>query len=328
MSNELTKQDTTPGNLTTRENNLIEKFTTDDFHAITTRAGSEDFSMVTIDDSRMHEIAERMTEINRGLNAFSKTNTQLVSLGLTLSEATPERNIRQIHAQIESKRGALSESQFRLLKQQNDLKRKLLRRDEILAAEVGEGTKYTSEDYRQLDVERVDIDIAEIKAKMVDGRVHVEQAIKEIGMYQDAYDDIVEANDLQDWDEVDMEVADITYNLKRCFYQSLRSCRQVHHINEPNQEWLEQMGINPSFVQHEMMQFLTTEQKVMEDMAKKEEGFGDDMTAVDEFVDHMVEKYYDMPINRIKSRGMKTGQYDKWLFKDEKQEQKRLGSAK
>ena len=327
MSNELTKQDTTSGNLTTRENNLIEKFTTDDFHAITTRAGSEDFSMVTIDDERMHQIAERMGEINRGLNAFSKTNTQLVSLGLTLSEATPERNIRQIHAQIESKRGALSESQFRLLKQQNDLKRKLLRRDEILASEVGEKTNYTNEDYRQLDVERIDIDIAEIKAKMVDGRVHVEQAIKEIGMYQDAYDDIVETYGLEDWDEVDMEEADITYNLKRCFYQSLRSCRQIMHINEPNQEWLEQMGINPSFVQHEMMQFLTTEQKVMTEMAKKDEGFGDDMNAVDEFVDHLVVKYHDMPIARIKSRGMKTGQYDKWLFKDKKREQKRLGSA-
>ena len=325
MSNKLTKTDTTSGSLTTRENNLIEKFTTDDFHAITTRAGSEDFSMVTIDDKRMTQIAERMGEINRGLNAFSKTNTQLVSLGLTLSEATPERNIRQIHAQIESKRGALSESQFRLLKQQNDLKRKLLRRDEILNAEIGEKTKYLTEDYRQLDVERIDIDIAEIKAKMVDGRVHVEQAIKEIGMYQDAYDDIVEHFGLEDWDEVDMEEADIGYNLKRCFYQSLRSCRQVHHINEPNQEWLEQMGINPSFVQHEMMQFLTTEQQVMEDMAKKDEGFGDDMTAVDEFIEHLAVKYREMPVARIKSRGMKTARYDKWLFKDEKQENKRIG---
>ena len=124
MSTELTKQETEKS-LTTKENNLLEKFTTANFHKMTTRAGHEDFSMVTIDDARMNEIAERMGEINRGLNAFSKTNTQFVSLGLTLSEATPERNIRQIHAQIESKRGALSEAQFRLLKQQNDLKRKM-----------------------------------------------------------------------------------------------------------------------------------------------------------------------------------------------------------
>ena len=326
MSNELTK--TTTGSLTTQENNLIEKFTGDDFHAITTRAGSEDFSMVTIDDERMHQIAKRMPEMNRGLNAFSKTNTQLVSLGLTLSEATPERNIRQIHAQVESKRGALSESQFRLLKQQNDLKRKLMRRDEILSADIGEKTKYPTEDYRQLDVERIDIDIAEIKAKMVDGRVHVEQAIKEIGMYQDAYDDIVEHFQLEDWDEVDMENADVDYNLKRCFYQSLRSCRQIHYINEPNQEWLEQMGINPSFVQHEMLTFLNHERTVMEEMTKKGEGFGDDMTAVDEFVIHLATKYKEMPVARIKSRGMKTAMYDQWAFKDEKREQQRLGSDK
>lgn len=323
MATELTKQETEKS-LTTKENNLLEKFTTADFHKMTTRAGHEDFSMVTIDDSRMHQIAERMEEINRGLNAFSKTNTQFVSLGLTLSEATPERNIRQIHAQIESKRGALSEAQFRLLKQQNDLKRKMLRKQEILDAEVGQGKKYPSEDYKDLDIERIDIDIEEIKSKMVDGRVHVEQAIKEIGMYQDAYDDIVESFGLQDWDEVDMENADVTYNLRRCFLQSLRSCRQIGHINEPNQEWLEQLGINPSFVQFEMIQFLETERKVMEDMLKKNEGFGDDMTAVDEFVDHLVQKYAHAPIAQIKKRGMKTHHYDKWSFKDEHQEAKRL----
>jgi len=327
MSKNITKKDT-EANLTTSENNLLEKFTSDNFHSIATRAGSEDFSMVTIDDERLNKIAERMPEFNRGLNAFSKTNTQFVSLGLTLSEATPERNIRQIHAQIESKRGALSEAQFRLLKQQNDLKRKLLRRDEILDTEVGKNSKYPTDAHKQLDIERIEIDIEEIKSKMVDGRVHVEQAIKEIGMYQDAYDDIVEHFGMEDWDEVDMENADITYNLKRCFLQSLRSCRQIHYINEPNQEWLEQLGINPSFVQYEMLSFLETERKVMEDMMKKGEGFGDDMTAVDEFIEHMTKKYYNMPAKRIKSRGMKTEHYDKWSFKDEKQEKKRLEGKK
>lgn len=323
MSNELTKKETEQ-NLTTKENNLLEKFTTADFHKIATRAGHENFSMVTIDDERMHQISERMDEFNRGLNAFGKTNTQFVSLGLTLSEATPHRNIRQIHAQLETKRGALSESQFRLLKQQNDLKRKMLRRKEIMDAPVGEGKKYLSEEYKELDVERIDIDIEEIKSKMVDGRVHIEQAIKEIGMYQDAYDDIVEHFGLEDWDEVDMEKADVDYNLRRCFFQSLRSCRQVGYINEPNQEWLEQLGINPSFVQYEMRLFLDSEQNAMKEMMDKGDGFGDDMTEVEKFVDHMVSKYINAPTLQIQKRGMKTHMYDKWVFKDEKQENKRL----
>jgi len=310
--------------LTSTKNNLLEKFTSVDFHSIATRAGSEEFSMVTIDDEKLNVIASRMDEFNRGLNAFSKTNTQLVSLGLTLSEATPERNIRQIHAQVESKRGALSESQFRLLKQQNDLKRKLLRLNEIDESQVGKSAKYPTEEHKKLDIERIEIDIEEIKSKMVDGRVHMEQAIKEIGMYQDAYDDIIKTFGLENWDEEDMEQADIDYNLRRCFLQSLRSCRQIHHINEPNQEWLEQMGINPSFIQFEMLQFLDTEQKVMKEMMEKGEGFGDDMSAVDEFIDHLVKKYYDAPINRIKSRGMSTAKYDKWLFKDDVREKKRL----
>lgn len=323
----LTTQET-ENSLVTKENNLLEKFTTPDFHKITTRAGHEAFSMVTIDDERMHQISERMDEINRGLNAFGKTNTQFVSLGLTLSEATPERNIRQIHAQLETKRGALSEAQFKLLKQQNDLKRKMLRRQEILDAVVGEGGKYPTEAYKELDIERINIEIEEIKSKMVDGRVHIEQAIKEIGMYQDAYDDIVEHFGLENWDEIDMEVSDVTYNLKRCFFQSLRSCRQIGHINEPNQEWLEQLGINPSFAQFEILTFLDTERKVMNEMMSKGEGFGDDMTAVEEFVDHMVKKYKDAPVNQIKKRGMKTHLYDKWSYKDKNAEAKRLEGSK
>jgi len=308
---------------TSSDNNLLGKFTSKDFHKITTRAGYENFDMVTIDEEKINEISKRMDEINRGLNAFAKTNTQLVSLGLTLSEATPERNIRQIHAQIEAKRGALSEAQFRLLKQQNDLKRKLLRLREIEEAEVGEGKKYPTEEHKQLDIERIQIDIEEIKARMVDGRVHIEQAIKEIGMYQDAYDDIVKHFGLENWDEVDMEKADIDYNLRRCFYQSLRSCRQVGYINEPNQEWLEQLGINPSFVQFEMQQFLNTERQVMEQMMKDGKGFGDDMTEVDKFIDHLVQKYYEMPVKRIKERGMSTALYDKWAFKDPNREEQR-----
>jgi hypothetical protein len=327
MSTSLTKQET-ENSLTTKENNLLEKFTTTAFHKIATRAGQEDFSMVTIDDTRMQEIAERMPEINRGLNAFAKTNTQFVSLALTLSEATPERNIRQIHAQLETKRGALSEAQFRLLKQQNDLKRKLLRRQEILDAEVGDGKKYPTPVYKELDLERIEIELEEVKSKMVDGRVHIEQAVKEIGMYQDAYDDIVKHFGLENWDEIDMETSDVTYNLRRCFLQSLRSCRQIGYINEPNQEWLEQLGINPSFVQFEIMSFLETEREVMADMAKKGDGFGDNMDAVDVFVDHLVEKYKNAPIEQIKKRGMSTHLYDKWAFKDGNQEVKRDDSLK
>lgn len=322
MENELIKQSTTTI-LTTKENNLLEKFTSDSFHKITTRAGHEDFAMVTIDDERMDKIASRMGEINRGLNAFSKTNTQFVALALTLSEATPERNIRQIHAQLETKRGALSESQFKLLKQQNDLKRKLLRLKEITNVPVGLNSKYPTEEYKSLDVERIEIEIEEIKTKMVDGRVHIEQAIKEIGMYQDAYDDIVESFGLEDWDEMDMEAADVSYNLKRCFLQSLRSCRQIGHINEPNQEWLEQLGINPSFVQYELRGFLATEEAVMKERAEAQEGFGDNMDAVNIFVQHLTDKYQQAPIDQIKQRGMKTHLYDQWSYKCDAAETKR-----
>lgn len=322
MTTELTKQET-ENSLISKENNLLEKFTTNSFHKITTRAGYEDFSLKTIDDERINLISERMGEINRGLNAFAKTNTQFVSLALTLSEATPERNIRQIHAQLESKRGALSESQFRLLKQQNDLKRKMLRKQEILDAPIGKDKKYPSELHKELDLERIDIEIEEVKSKMVDGRVHIEQAIKEIGMYQDAYDDIVEHFGLQNWDEMDMEESDVKYNLLRCFFQSLRSCRQVGYINEPNQEWLEQLGINPSFVQFEILAFLDTERQVMQDLMQKGGGFGDDLTAVEEFVNHLYEKYKEAPLAQIKKRGMTTHLYDKWAFKDGTKESSR-----
>ena len=52
MSTELTKQETEKS-LTTKENNLLEKFTTKDFHKMTTRAGHENLSMVTINYEKL-----------------------------------------------------------------------------------------------------------------------------------------------------------------------------------------------------------------------------------------------------------------------------------
>ena len=65
-------------------------------------------------------------------------------------------------------------------------------------------------------------------------------------------------------------------------------------------------------------------QEFCKEMMEKGEGFGDDMTEVEKFIDHLVSKYINAPLAQIKKRGMKTHLYDKWAFKDDKQESKRL----
>lgn len=290
------------------------------FNKIVTRAANENpFEFKVITDDKATQIAEGMTEMSRGLAAFCKTNTQFTALNLTLSEITPERNIRQIAAQIESKRTALAEAQTRLRKQENKLKRKKIE------LELISDRTYEDNRLRDIDMELVTIEIEELYSQMVDGTVHIEASIKEVGMYQQAYKEIVSHFNLDNWDEKDMEEADLVYNLKRCFNQALRSCRQTHIINEANQEWLEQLGINPQPVEAEMLAFLgaaqqTLTKELMETQTIKAGSFDE----IETFLDMLVSKYKEMPLQRMKKKGLSTHYYEDWLYVEPSREELRL----
>jgi len=85
----------------------------------------------------------------------------------------------------------------------------------------------------------------------------IEGAIKDILILKGIYDQILPEG--HNYTEQEFEDAEITYWIHRLFSQALRDIRQSGIIMSGNQEAIEQMGLNLSKVQDDMMRYLDQE---------------------------------------------------------------------
>ena len=84
------------------------------FSQICTRAASEKTTeLVSISEKTLNDIAIKMHDINIATNSFGKSYSQYEKSFFTLTHQTPYRNLKQILAEIEKKRNALKESEYK-----------------------------------------------------------------------------------------------------------------------------------------------------------------------------------------------------------------------
>lgn len=209
----------------------------DKFLKISTRAASSGdvVKFHVFDDNKLQMIADKMPEIDRATRSFGKSNTQttskLMSLTMLSPAGTPYQQIKQILAQIERKRSAIKENHIKIKRHKVELKR--LERD-----------LSTTED--DLDREDILIDIEETLSNISDSILYLEGALKEVGQYQATYDEIRKNNNIpEDWDEEDMESAEIEHHIKSAFRLGLRDIINHNSLGMGALEYLEQYGINP-----------------------------------------------------------------------------------
>jgi hypothetical protein len=209
----------------------------DKFLKISTRASSsgEIIKFNVLDDDKLQKVADRMVAIDRATTSFGKSNTQttskLMSLTMLSPAGTPYQQIKQILAQIERKRTAIKEAYIKIKRQKVELKK--LERDLAI----------TEDD---LDKEDILIDIEETLSNISDSILYFEGALKEIGQYQETYDEIIRNNNIpEDWDEKDMELSEIEHHVKSAFRLGLRDIINHNSLGMGTLEYLEQYGINP-----------------------------------------------------------------------------------
>jgi len=83
----------------------------------------------------------------------------------------------------------------------------------------------------------------------------IQGTMKDILILKKRFDEIY-----KDMSEKDIEEEEVTYWILRICSQAMRHVRMSGRINEGNQLALEQMGINPHYVQQKMQKFLVEEQ--------------------------------------------------------------------
>lgn len=198
----------------------------------------------------LNDICSYFPEIKKATGNFNKSQSQFMNNMLTVSHPTELRNARQILSEIERTKQALNEAYFNLLKKKNEIKRKkiLLEKAEDL-----------------LDKELLQIEISEIYVQLASSNGYIEGAIRKISAYIDQYKSILKFMGKEEFTEEDFEKDEERYHIMKVFEQGLCAARsRGGTVDEGNQIYAHQIGLNGTAVQCEVSVYLTNERKLLE----------------------------------------------------------------
>lgn len=191
-------------------------------------------------------INQTLPEINRATNLFNKTQSQFMDNMLTVSHITPIRNLRQILAEIKRTRQALGEAYYAIQKKRVEIEKK-------------QQEKVGISGFSPLNLKRLDIEIEELDWQISCIQENVSGAIRKLTNYSLQYKSIQEHYHLQNFNEQDFEEEEERYHITKAFEQALNAARVTGRIDEGNQIYLEQLGINGTVAQVEVINYLNRE---------------------------------------------------------------------
>ena len=207
---------------------------------------------------------------------FCKSQSQFMDNMMTVSHPTPIRNLRQILAEVEQATMALRESHFKVKK--NILEIEDLN-EEIAILQNSD----KREDKKVLRYKLVELQ--EKESGLDVNKRYVEGAIRRVANHAEQYQNILNALGVNSFDEIDFEAEEERYHIMTAFSQGLMAARSHGgFIDEGNQIYLFQVGINGGVAQSYVTQYLNNEreliavgnQKLME--AQEKLSLGEELT--------------------------------------------------
>jgi hypothetical protein len=246
--------------------------------------------MATMTPDKIQKISERMVEMERANNSLGRSNTQTTNQLMTLTMLTdsPYRRLRQCLAQIEKKKNALRQSYFNHQKLELEIK-----------------------EWEEEDTELSRIKIAEAKAGMEASKIYIEGALKEIAIFQEAYEEIRKNNNIPVlWDEEDAELDEIRHHIRQAFRQSHRDMVLTGSITQGNAEYLEQYGIHLQTARNYIKQYIDQCEGLIAEKAYPS------IDHLYEFLDKCVETFGEEYIKTMNHIGITELVRSEWLFKN------------
>jgi len=299
---------TTRNSLTNLLESLAESQVSDTvFNRITTRSFVEKkFELKVFTPDKLEEVAQGMDEINRASNIFGRRDSQFTRLLLTIHHSTPERNLMQIIAEVENRRMALREANFKLKRQVLDLLEKLHEYEVLSKQELSDPDEIVR---RQIQLAKLKVSIEESESGITDSRIYIEGALKEVYIFQKAYNEICETYGLENWDESRFEEKEDEYHIKRAIAQSIRDVRQFNAISCGNQDFLQMLGIDPLCVLFDIRSYLNERTRTIQSNPA-------DITTSSElrFIEFMFRKYSKCVSYALETKGLKSRQYKEAMF--------------
>lgn len=270
----------------------------------------------TFNQEKLELVASRMPEINRATRSFGKQNSQATGklMSLHMIAQSPYRRMKQCLAKIERKRSALKENIFKLREQKVELDRHLYEQKSMLnkIADIQEGKEEGDPILVDFDLQAIDIKIQKLAADISDSNIYIEGALKEIGMYQEAYEEIRQSYDIPvEWDEGDMERSEIEEHVKTAFLHAIRDTEMTGRLNVGTHEYLEQYGINPHTAYKLVKEYL---------MVVENHQGGANIELLYDFLDKMYDDFGEEYKKAMKRLGLKTLISENFLYLENKEE--------
>lgn len=153
------------------------------------------------------------------------------------------KNVRQISAEINRKKSALNEAKWKHV------------RSEVEVQKIQE--QLLNDDLDHWERVELQIDLAEKQEGLAEGTVYIEGAMKDILALNDLYQEYQSKFD--GFTEEDFELEESKSHLKRSLVQCIRDVRQSGSITKGEQEYLEQIGVNPSKMQMRIREYVQDE---------------------------------------------------------------------
>jgi hypothetical protein len=221
----------------------------------------------SLSQESVQKIFDRLPELVRAKKSIGRRNSQTTSILQTLNMISdgPFRQMKQCLSQIGNKRDALTECFFNIEKK-----------------------KLAIKEWQEVDSEMSRLLINETESQITRTAEGAEQALKEMGMYQDLYDKIMKENNIPvDWDEADFEEAEVSNHLHLCFRQVVQDVIVNGRVSKGVAEYLEQYGVNPVVGNYLTVQWVN---KMQEEC---ETGKYPSVKEMHKFLDEMAETFKD-----------------------------------
>lgn len=217
---------------------------------------------------------------------WNHSHTQWTWKHINFSYHSPMKNMRQISAEISSKKGALNTAKWKHVKNEIKIQK--------IQEQLDKGNQDGTLDYwKEIDLK---VKLAELQEGMVESARYIEGAMKDVLAMNEMYEQLKER--VNSFSEYDVELEESKSHLKRSLVQCIRDVRQGGSITKGEQEYMEQIGVNPMKVQKAIRIYVASE----------EEDESWDVSKLHEFVDNMTNElidFYQVDKKVMELRGFK-----------------------
>ena len=222
-----------------------------------------------INEAAVEKVSKYLPELDQKTKAFGSQNTQTTITMMTLTMLGGQssyRMLRQILAEVEKRKGALSESQVTHAKMMKEIKNLEGQMDDPVQAAR----------YRKACVS-----ITTLENK-------INGSFKDIAILIDAYNNIKQTKGISDeWDEESFENEEKKHHVRRCFEMMYRNLLESGRVSTSTIEYMQQFGVHPQVCQKEVQGYLNyTDDRITQ-------GEIPHANDLEEFLDEMGEKYWE-----------------------------------